>query len=161
MKRAGPKCIRGMAVLIGIVLASAFVVAAQAEPGTQSKLTAISGQGAGFVSLSPTSQDQGNLFVEDEVNIHDALPDTTFTVQRAVDFAPADVANGVCTIAPGPPLGWLTEATLTTSSGGAGSVHISGPRPPLSGTRFDIIVRVKSEDGTQVLTSDCMTVTVK
>src|SRR5713101_5890840 len=89
--------------------------AALAEPGTQSELTAISGQGAGFVSVSATSQDHGNLFIENEVNIHDALPDTTFSIQRAVDFAPADLANGVCTIAPGPPFGWITDGTLTTS----------------------------------------------
>lgn len=150
-----------MAVLVGMVLASAFAVAAQAEPGTQSELTAISGQGAGFVSLSATAQDHVNLFVEDEVNIHDALPDTNFIVQRAVDFNPADVANGVCTIAAGPPFGWQTQGTFTTSSGGAGTVHISGPRPPLSDTQFNIIIRVLSKDGTQLLRSDCMTITVK
>lgn len=132
-----------------------------AEPGTQSELTAISGQGAGFVSISPTAQDQGNLFVENEVNLHDALPDTTFTVQRAVDFAPADVASGVCRIASGPPFGWQTEGTFTTSAGGAGTLHISGSRPPLSGTRFNLILRVLSQDGTQLLMSRCMTVTVK
>jgi hypothetical protein len=134
---------------------------ALAEPGTQSELTAISGQGAGFVSVSATSQDHGNLFIEDEVNIHDALPDTTFSVQRAVDFAPADVANGVCAIASGPPFGWISDGTLTTSPGGAGTVHISGPRPPLSGTQFNLILRVLSQDKTQVLMTQCMTVTVK
>lgn len=144
----------GLTLLLG-------ATAALAEPGTQSELTAISGQGAGFVSVSATSQDHGNLFIENEVNIHDALPDTSFSVQRAVDFAPADVANGVCTIAPGPPFGWITDGTLTTSPGGAGTAHISGSRPPLSGTQFDLILRVISQDGTQLLMSRCMTVTVK
>ena len=144
----------GLTLLLG-------ATAALAEPGTQSELTAISGQGAGFVSVSATSQDHGNLFIEDEVNVHDALPDTTFLVQRAVDFVPADVANGVCAIATGPPFGWNTEGTLTTSAGGAGAGHISGSRPPLSGTQFDLILRVVSQDGTQALMSRCMTVTVK
>ena len=144
----------GLALLLG-------TTAALAEPGTQSELTAISGQGAGFVSVSATSQDHGNLFIENEVNIHDAAPDTSFSVQRAVDFTPADVANGVCAIAPGPPFGWITDGTLTTSPGGAGTVHISGSRPPLSGTQFDLILRVLSQDGTQLLMSRCMTVTVK
>lgn len=145
----------GLTLLLG-------ATAALAEPGTQSQLTAISGQGTGFVSVSATSQDHGNLFIENEVSIHGALPTTTFLVQRAVDFAPADIANGVCAIAPGPPFGWSTEdGTLTTSSGGAGTLHISGARPPLSGTQFNLILRVISQDGTQQLMSRCMTVTVK
>ena len=150
----------GLTVL-GLTLLSG-VTAALAEPGTQSELTAVSGQGTGFVSVSATAQDHGNLFVENEVNIHGALPNTTFAVQRAVDFNPADVANGVCTIQPKPPLGWSTEqGTLTTSPGGAGTLHISGTRPPLSGTQFNLILRVINQDGTQLLMSNCMTVTVK
>lgn len=135
--------------------------AAVAEPGLQSELTAVSGQGSGFVSDSPTAEDHGSLFVEFEVNIHGALPNTTYAVQRAVDFNATDVANGVCAIAPGPPFGWLTEGTLTTSPGGAGATHGSGPRPPKSGTRFNIIFRVVNQDGSQLLMSRCMTITVK
>jgi hypothetical protein len=144
----------GVSVLLG-------ASAALAEPGMQSELTAVSGQGSGFVSDSPTAEDHGNLFVESEVNIHGALPNTTYAVQRAVDFNPADVANGVCTIAPGPPFGWLTQGTLTTSPGGAGAAHVSGPRPPKSGTQFNIIFRVINQDGSQLLMSRCMTITVK
>jgi hypothetical protein len=144
----------GISALLG-------ATAALAEPGMQSELTAVSGQGSGFISDSPTAEDHGNLFVEFEVNIHDALPNTTYAVQRAVDFNPTDVANGVCTIAPGPPFGWLTEGTLTTSPGGAGATHGSGPRPPKSGTRFNIIFRVINQDEGQLLMSRCMTITVK
>jgi hypothetical protein len=144
----------GVSVLLGASVALA-------EPGTQSELTAVSGQGSGFVSTSPTAEDHGNLFIENEINIHDALPNTTYAVQRAVDFNAADVADGVCAIAPGPPFGWLTEGTLTTSPGGAGATHVSGPRPPKSGTRFDIIFRVINHDGSQLLMSRCMTITVK
>src|SRR5689334_18063864 len=120
---------------------------ALAEPGMQSELTAISGQGSGFVSDSPTAENHGTLFVEAEVNIHDALPNTVYSVQRAVDFAPTDVANGICKIAAAPPFGWETEGTLTTSAGGAAAVHISGSRPPQSGTQFDLIFRVINQDG--------------
>ena len=155
------KHIRRLVWAAGLAVMLLGTTAALAEPGTQSKLTLIRGQGAGLISVSPTAQDHGNLFVENEVNLHDALPDTTFLAQRAVDFNPADVAAGVCTIAPGPPFGWHTDGTLTTSPGGAGTVHISGSRPPLSGTRFNLIVRLLSLDGTQLLISDCMTVTVK
>jgi hypothetical protein len=35
------------------------------------------------------------------------------------------------------------------------------PPPGPSGFPFDIVLRVMSTDGTQVLMSDCMTVTVK
>jgi len=134
---------------------------AQAEPGLQSKLTAISGQGTGQVVVSPTAQGQGAVFVaEGAAAIHDALPNTTYIVQRAIDFTPND---GACTIAPAPPAGWITLTTLTTSAGGAGAAHFErvSPPPGPSGFQFDIVFRVISTDGTQVLMSDCMTVTVK
>jgi predicted secreted Zn-dependent protease len=134
---------------------------AQAEPGLQSKLTAVSGQGTGHVEVSPTAQGQGAVFVaEGAAAIHDALPNTTFVVQRAVDFTPND---GVCTIAPAPPAGWITLTTLTTSAGGAGAAHFERATTPPgpSGFQFDIVFRVMSTDGTQLLVSDCMTVTMK
>jgi hypothetical protein len=81
-------------------------------------------------------------------------------VQRAIDFTPND---GVCAIAPAPPAGWITLTTLTTSAAGAGAAHFErvSPPPGPSGFQFDIVFRVISTDGTQVLMSDCMTVTVK
>jgi len=105
---------------------------AQAEPGLQSKLTAISGQGMGHVEVSPTAQGQGAVFVaEGAAAVHGALPNTTFIV--------------------------------TTSEGGAGAAHFEREAPPPgpSGFQFDIVFRVMSTDGTQVLMSDCMTVTFK
>ncbi len=94
-----------------------------------------------------------------------ALPDTTYVIQRAVDFTPND---GVCTIAPSPPVGWLSLTTFTTSEAGAGAGHfvrMSTPDP--RGFQFDVIFRVVrlNDDGTldlsQVLMSHCMTVTAK
>jgi hypothetical protein len=145
----------------------AFVPAAHAEPGLQSQLIAISGQGTGHVDVSPTADDQqGTVFIaQGTAEIHCALPDATYVVQRAVDNTPND---GVCTIAPAPPLGWLSLTTFTTSEAGAGAGHfvrMSGPNP--RGFQFDVIFRVirQNDDGTldlsQVLMSDCMTVTAK
>jgi hypothetical protein len=138
-----------------------FVAVAQAEPGLQGTLTAVSGQGTGHVDVSPTAAGQGTTFIaQGTANLHDALPNTTFKVQRAVDFTPGD---GVCTIAPTPPAGWITLTTLTTSPAGSGAAHFvrEAPPPGPPGFQFDVIFRVISDDGTQVLMSDCMTVTVK
>ncbi len=132
------------------------VTAAQAQPGTQSVLTAVSGQGIGRVNVSPTANDSGGTFdVQGVVNLHDALPDTTFTIARAVDLNP----NGVCTSTT-----WNSvPETLTTSEGGAGAAHFEIVRgaPFTDGVRFDVRWRVMSLDGSQVLLSDCFTVTVK
>jgi hypothetical protein len=138
---------------IAVLLAAGFVAFAQAEPGLQSGLTAISGQGTGHVLVSPTAQDRPNFAVQVEVNVRDMLPNSTFTVQRAVDLNP----DGVCTQASG----WLTNGPITTSEGGAGAAHFFVERsaPFVSGVRFDVVFRVIG-NGTE-LRSDCMTVTVK
>jgi predicted secreted Zn-dependent protease len=152
-----------LVLLVALVTLTAAVAAgvAQAESGLQSPLTAISGQGTGHVEVSPTAQGQGAVFVaEGAAALHDALPNTTYIVQRAIDFTPND---GVCAIAPAPPAGWITLTTLTTSAGGAGAAHFErvSPPPGPAGFQFDIVFRVMSTDGTQLLMSDCMTVTVK
>jgi len=132
------------------------VTAAQAQPGTQSVLTAVSGQGIGRVNVSPTANDSGGTFdVQGVVNLHHALPNTTFTIARAVDLNP----NGVCTSTT-----WNSvPETLTTSEGGAGAAHFEIVRgaPFTDGVRFAVRWRVMSLDGSQVLLSDCFTVTVK
>ena len=143
--------------LIGVATAiAALVVAgvAQADPGLQSTLTAVTGQGTGHVLVAPTAEDQGTFAVQVEVNIHGATPNTTFAVARAVDLNP----DGVCTEASG----WLPLGDLTTSPGGAGAAHFEVHRgaPFLSGVRFDAVFRAVGSDGTE-LRSDCLTVTVK
>jgi hypothetical protein len=132
-----------------------FVPVAQAEPGLQSKLIAISGQGTGHVSLSPTANDKHDtvFIAQVTVNVHGALPNTTFTVTRFTD----DTPDGVCTETNG----GLTLGTLTTSQGGAGASHfvrMSSPSP--KGFQFDLDFHLVGDDGT-VLLSGCMTVTVK
>jgi hypothetical protein len=141
---------------IAALLSAAFAAFAQAQPGTHSDLTAISGQGSGRVELSPTAKNEdGFTFdVQGTVNIHGAAPNTDFTVSRRPDFTP----DGVCT---GPSWVPLPE-NLTTSAGGAGAIHFEIQRgaPFLEGVRFDVIWQAVGTDGT-VLESDCFTVTVK
>jgi hypothetical protein len=147
-------------VLPGIA-AAALAGGAYADPGTRSELTAIAGQGAGIVEVAPTAHDvvaADSFDVQGTVNVHDAAPNTTFTVLRRVDFNP----DGVCTGAT-----WMTlpppnEQTLMTSNGGAGAVHfeISRGAPLVDGVSFDVQWRLAGSDGS-VLESDCFTVTVK
>jgi len=141
---------RGLAV--GLFAACAAMIAApaaQAGPtGAMSALTAVTGQGTGLVIVSPTSEGQGDFVAQVKVNIHDAAPNTAFTITRAVD-----AADGVCTSTD-----FVPVATLTTSAGGAGAVEFerggrgSGPTVP-----FDLYLRVLGSDGT-VLQSGCMTI---
>lgn len=141
-----------LSLLCAATLSTVFVIAAHAEPGLQSDLTAISGQGTGHVLVSPTAKDRPTFAVEVEVNVRDMLPNSTFTVERRVDLTP----DGVCTSAT-----WLTNGPITTSEGGAGAQHFEVERgaPFVSGVRFDVQFHVIG-NGTE-LRSDCMTVTVK
>jgi hypothetical protein len=144
-----------------VLAAVALATGASADPGTRSKLTAIAGQGAGMVTVTPTAHDVAGpdtFDVQGTVNVHHATPSTTFTVLRRVDLNP----DGVCTGAT-----WLTlpppnEQTLTTSNGGAAALHfqISRGAPFTDGVRFDVQWRLVGSDGS-VLESDCFTVTVK
>jgi hypothetical protein len=143
--------------LLGVATAiAALVVAgvAQADPGLQSTLTAVTGHGTGQVLVAPTAEGQGTFAVQVTVNIQGATPNTTFAVARAVDLNP----DGVCTEASG----WLPLGALTTSPGGAGAAHFEVHRgaPFLSGVRFDAVFRAVGSDGTE-LRSECLTVTVK
>jgi hypothetical protein len=137
---------------IALFVASAAIgtsTVAQADPtGVQSQLTAVTGQGVGKVIVSPTSAKAATFVAQVKVNIHDAAPNTTFTVTRAVD-APAD---GVCTST-----SFATVATLTTSAGGAGAVEFERTSALLD---FDLLIRVIGDDGT-VLQSGCMIVLAK
>jgi hypothetical protein len=134
------------------LLAGAFVAFAQAEPRTQSELTAVSGQGTGHVLVSPTAKNRPTFDVQVEVNVRDMLPNSTFTVERRADLNP----DGICTSPT-----WLTNGPITTSEGGAGAQHFEVERgaPFVSGVRFDVQFHVIG-NGTE-LVSDCFAVTVK
>jgi hypothetical protein len=143
-----------LTILVYAGLTVFFVLVAQAEPGLQSDLTAITGQGAGHVSVSPTARDRGEIFhAQVTADVHDARPNTTFTVTRFVDQPP----NGICTEAGG----GLTLGTFTTSEGGAGAFHVERVSPgETPGFQFDLDFHVVGSDGT-LLKSGCMTVTQK
>ena len=161
--RSPSRCL--LALLLSCLI-FAVVPVAHAEPGLQSELNAISGQGTGHVDVSPTAADQSDTVFKAEgtAEIQGALPDTTYVLQRAVDFAHT---NGLCTIAPSPPRGWITLTTFTTSEAGTGAGHFVRTATPPPVPQFDVIFRVVklNGDGTldfsQALMSDCMTVTVK
>jgi hypothetical protein len=146
--------LRNTLALALLLAASMAVVVAQAEPGLQSELTAVSGQGAGHVSVSPTARDRGETFHAQVIlDVHGAQPNTTFTVVRFVD-QPAD---GTCTEAGG----GVVLGTLTTSDGGAGTFHIERVSPgETPGFQFDLDFHLVGADGT-LLKSGCMTVTQK
>jgi len=140
--------LRGLAVALFMACAAmAATPVAQADPtGAQSALTAVTSQGTGRVIVSPTSAGQGTFDARVKVNIHNAAPNTTFTVTRAVD-QPAD---GSCTSTD-----FVTVATLTTSAGGAGAVEFERSGGPT--IAFDLFLRVIGGDGT-VLESECMVI---
>src|SRR5215813_11244420 len=120
-------------VLFAACAATVAAPTAQADPtGAQSELTAVTGQGAGLVIVSPTRAGQGDFVAQVKVNIHDAAPNTTFTVTRAID----DPADGVCTSTD-----FVTVATLQTSAGGAGAVEFVRSGGP-EGLKFDLFIRV-------------------
>ena len=150
----------GRLVLLGTA-AAAVAAGAYAQPGTRSELTAIAGQGAGNVEISPTAHDvvgPDTFDVQGTVNVHHAAANTTFTILRRVDFNP----DGVCTGAMWLPLPPPNEQTLTTSNGGAGALHFHMSRgaPTVDGVPFDVEWRLVGDDGS-ILQSDCFTATVK
>ena len=115
-------------------------------------LTAISGSGSGRIQGATTGEDQGTLVVQGTANVHRTTPNTTFTIQRALDAVP----DGVCDTSEG----FVALGTFTTSAGGAGAAHFERHAPLPSGQAFDVLFQVVGTDGT-VLESPCFTVTVK
>jgi hypothetical protein len=141
----------GFLAALGLLLlpaASAF-----ADGVVHRELVATTGQGVGRAIVAATAQDQGTFAAEITVNIHDAAPNTTFSVWRTPDLVP----DGICT---GPLLPF--GVSFTTSAGGAGAAQFFFERgaPFVSGAKFDTAFRVIGSDGS-VLQGDCMTVTVK
>ena len=101
----------GLVALV-IVVGLLPVSSARATGAVESKMSATTGQGEGHVVISPTSQDQGTFAAEITVSIHNAQPNTTFSIQRAPDLMP----DGICTGSYIP-----FGVTLSTSNDGAGA----------------------------------------
>lgn len=123
-------------------------------------LTPIAGAGHGIVNVSSTAGQIG-LSVETQVAVWQTRPGTTFDVKRAVDVT----ADGVCSSTnfvqlPLPNPGPLVK--LTTSPGGAGTVHAKFALPQLAdGTVLAVRFQVSSEDSSIVLQTECFTLLVK
>ena len=150
-----------VSIFTALMALALIPTSAQAVTGTLSDLTAIVGQGSGFVKVAPTAHDvvgPRTFDVQGTINVHGAAPTTTFTVLRRVDLNP----NGVCTGATWLGLPPPNTPDLTTSAGGAGALHfeISRGFPFLDGVRFDVQWRLVGSDGS-VLESNCFTVAVK
>ena len=141
---------------------SATLVGESSElPGSHGhKLTAMLGEGEGIVNVSPDASQPG-FSVETQVAVWKSSPNTTFIVSRAVDFT----ADGICTSTnfvplPRPNPGPLV--TLTTSPGGAGSVHVSFALPQIpDNTELDVRFQVSTADGSIMLRTECFTVTAR
>jgi hypothetical protein len=149
----------GLAAPTALALVATAQQPACAEPGLTSLMTPVEGQGIGHLSLSPTAQ-HPEFWAQGEVSIRGGLPSRSYILQRAIDHTPG---NGTCDIAATPPDGWITLATLTTSPAGAGAAHFVRhvPSALTGGPQFDVVARLMTADGTQLLTSRCLTVTVK
>jgi hypothetical protein len=153
---------RSITIVAALVAVSAMLTAgAQAQAGTHSKLTAVSGgSGGGVIEVAPTAHDlvgPDTFDVQGTINAHGLAPSTNYKVLRWVDVNP----NGICTGATA--LSLPGDPTLKTSTGGAGALHFEITRgaPFVDGVRFDVIWRVVGPGGNTVLESQCLTVTVK
>lgn len=163
MMSAARKTVRGAqrrrsAALVGVATALMILAPgprAQADPtGAQGQITALSGSGAGLVTVAPTAKDHGTFDVQGTIAVQGTSPSTTFSITRAVDLN----ADGICQRTSGP----VPTGSLTTSPGGAGEFHFEVERgaPFTSGRRFNVVFDLSAPDGT-LLESECLTVTVK
>lgn len=128
-------------------------------------LTAIVGDGKGHVNISPEASQEG-FSVEVQVSLHWTEPNADFLLTRSVDF----VVDGVCTGTTFTPLPLPNPGPLEllrTSAAGAGAKHASfafTPPPPApfeDGKQFDVHWEIRTANGSTVLRSPCITVTVR
>jgi hypothetical protein len=173
-----------------LVLLTALTVSAIAAGPVEAKgthgqaLTAVVGQGAGIVNLTPTAATAG-FSAQITVNVHATAPNTTFFVQRAPEVGRPLGDDSICQRAnglwpweqpnsagfppapafvtfPRPLAGDLT--TLTTDADGDGAAHFAFDLPAIpDGTVFDVEFRLidsLTAPATDLRTG-CFTVTVK
>jgi len=145
---------RGAAgLLAGLLVIAAGAGSALAGPfSDNSDLTAISGQGAGHLTITSTAKPGELRTINIIASVHQAGSNVTFSVQRGLDTT----SDGTCdSLAPYEELG-----TLTTSEGGGGAVQIERLSPSPSGDTFDVQFQLVGDDGS-VLVTECMTVTLQ
>jgi hypothetical protein len=146
----------------------------------RSRITAVSGPGAGGVSVTPKSIPEGTFAADISIAIVNARPSATYIIQRAPEIGRALSADGICQRALGQPPwsasdpaapSFVTFAnaaggpiTLTTAANGSATANFEFRAPTIAaGTLFDVMFRlVDSENApTTELRSGCFTVTVK
>ena len=128
-------------------------------------LTAIVGEGTGHVNISPEASQEG-FSVEVQVSVRSSEPNAEFLLTRSVDIEPDGLCTGTAfTPLPLPNSGPLE--LLKTSPAGAGAKHASfafTPPPPTAfedGKQFDVHWEIRTQSGSSVLRSGCITVTVR
>ena len=171
-----------LCVLAGCNDATAPIDASYENPvGTHvGTFVAIAGKGVGGVSVTPKPICEGYFAADIKVRLRGALPNTTYTVQRAPEIGRVNASNGVCERAlglapwssidpPAPgfltfvPTGSTTPISLTTTAAGDGLVDFEFRAAMIpAGTRFDVMFRLVNDVAapTTVLMSQCFTVIV-
>lgn len=129
------------------------------------------GGAAGQVNVTTNARPVSNaaegfgFAVEGEVKVHGAPPNTTYLVQRRVDFTVNEVCTGAAYVTFPIPQFAGPLVRLKTSPGGAGAAHFDLQLPGFADeSQFDVTFRLLEESpnagGTELRTG-CVTVTVK
>jgi hypothetical protein len=173
-------------IVLVTALAAGLIAAGTVEAsGTGGRsLSAVTGQGAGVVSVAATADAVG-FSAEIAVNVHATTPYATFYIQRAPEVGRPLGSDGICQRADGlwpweqpnsvgfpPAPAFVTFPrplagdlkTLTTDADGAGAAHFAFDLPTLAdGTEFDVEFRLIDSltAPTTDLRTGCFTVTVR
>ena len=178
------------ASVLATTIAAAMVLqgcsSSSTAPGTivpagthQSAIAAVSGTGAGGVSVTPKGIPEATFAADISLLITGARPNANYIVQRAPEIGRALGSDGVCQRAlglspwsaadpPAPafvtfPLG-TAVAVVATAGNGTGTITFEFRAPTIpSGTVFDVMFRLVDNEAapTTELRSGCVTVTAK
>ncbi|MGI9044775.1 MAG: hypothetical protein ACR2GK_11720 [Gemmatimonadaceae bacterium] len=141
---------------------------------------AVAGTGEGGVSVTPKAIAGGYFVAEIKVRIRNAMPNTTYIVQRSPEIGRASSDNGVCERAlglspwssadsPAPafisfvPPAETTPVTVATNSNGDGLANFEFQAATIpTGTKFDVMFRLLNDAvaPTAIILSNCFTVAV-
>ncbi len=178
-----------LAAVVALTLAAATLGCSGKPPtapdipaGThQSAISAVTGRGAGGVSVTPKAIAAATFAADIVVSIQQAKPNTTYFIQRAPEIGRTLGSDGICQRALGVPpwsaadpaaAAFLSfqvpnpgpSATLTTSATGSATMTFEFLAPTIpAGTVFDVMFRLVDNETspTLELRSGCFTVTVK
>ncbi len=115
-------------------------------------------RGNGFGLVKFRQPNDGNAIVYLDTWVRDLAPNSSYSLQRAVDTVIDDVctsASGWLTLGQG-----LTPYAITTDANGSGRAELWRAVPPVAGVEFDIHFRVVDATGAVVLQSECYQYTV-